>query len=337
VQNGSCRVGDIIAAGSSFGKIRRMLDDMGRPVEEAPPSMAVQVLGLNEVPVAGDMFQSFETEPEAREVAEIKKAEQRQARLGELQAGTVVTLAGLSGDVKTQGGAASGSQTADSEDRQRLNIILKTDTQGAAAAVKNALSELPQETIYLRFLLAAVGEVTEADVDLAAASGAVILAFNTSVNGSAAAQAERMGVDVRKYRVVYELVDEIRAAMEGVLGEVDILEEVGRAKVLASFGKSGGGKVAGCEVLEGKLQVGAVIKQMRGKEEVAKSMIDQLRRNRDQVKEIAEGSECGVSVRDIDDWKVDDLLICYAVKSQQRSLEGTELVGTEIAEPGLVR
>ena len=240
IQNGTLRTGDVLAAGPILGKVRAMVDDNGKRVKEAGPSYAVEALGFSEVPTAGDEFEVYPDEKAARAVVGDRATEARATRLAQQMASRRVSLASMSGQ-------------ASEGELKELNLILKADVQGSVEAILGSLEQLPQEEVQVRVLLSAPGEVTETDVDLAAASGAVIVGFNTSMAPGAKRAADATGVDVRDYDVIYKLLEDIQMAMEGLLEPELVEESLGEAEVRAVFtiGKSA---VAGCYVTNGKLQ-----------------------------------------------------------------------------------
>lgn len=306
VQNGTLRVGDVFVAGSVAGKIRAMIDDRGQKVEEASPSFAVEVLGLNEVPQAGDEFDVYPNEKEARAIAESRAEEDRTSRLQQALSSRRVTLSTLSAQAQ-QG------------ELKELNIILKADVQGSVEAILGSLKQLPQKEVQIRVLLASPGEITETDVDLAAASGAVVIGFNTTLAPNARQAAEQEGVDIREYNVIYKLLDEIEGAMEGLLDPEEVEEGLGRAEVRAVF-PVGKGAVAGCYVLSGKVVRNRFIRVLRNGEEIYNGNLDSLRRVKDDVKEVASGFECGISINKFGNWKEGDIIEAYEMVFKRRTL-----------------
>ncbi len=306
VQNGTLRVGDVIVAGSVAGKIRAMIDDRGEKVENATPSFAVEVLGLNEVPLAGDEFDVYENEKEARAIAQSRAADDRTNRLQQALSSRRVTLSTLSAQAQ-QG------------ELKELNIILKGDVQGSVEAILGSLKQLPQKEVQIRVLLASAGEVTETDVDLAAASGAVVIGFNTTLAPNARQAAEQEGVDIREYNVIYKLLDEIEGAMEGLLDPEEVEEGLGRAEVRAVFpvGKTA---VAGCYVLSGKVVRNRLIRVLRKDKVVYNGNLDSLRRVKDDVKEVASGFECGISINKFGNWQEGDIIEAYEMVFKRRTL-----------------
>ncbi|XTZ20895.1 MAG: translation initiation factor IF-2, partial [cyanobacterium endosymbiont of Rhopalodia fuxianensis] len=250
IQNGTLRVGDAIVAGSVFGKIRAMIDDRGEKVEAASPSFAVEVLGLNNVPSAGDEFDVYASEKEARVVAEQGAADQRQTRLQQATSSRRVTLSSISAQ-------------AQEGELKELNLIVKADVQGSLEAIVGSLEQLPQDEVQIRVLLTAPGEITETDVDLAAASGAVIIGFNTTLASGSRAAADHEGVDIREYDIIYKLLDDVQGAMEGLLEPEEVESPLGQAQVRAVF-PLGRGAVAGCYVQSGKVVRNRLVRVRRG-------------------------------------------------------------------------
>jgi translation initiation factor IF-2 len=306
VQNGTLRVGDVIVAGSVAGKIRAMIDDRGDKVEAASPSFAVEVLGLNEVPAAGDEFDVYKNEKEAKAIAESRAEALRDTRLQQALSSRRVTLSTLSAQAQ-QG------------DLKELNLIIKADVQGSAEAILGSLKQLPQKEVQIRVLLSGAGEITETDVDLAAASGAVVIGFNTTLAPNARQAAEQEGVDIREYNVIYKLLDEIEGAMEGLLDPEEIEESLGVAQVRAVFAV-GKGAVAGCYVQSGKVLRNRFIRVLRNGKIVYNGNLDSLRRVKDDVKEVAAGFECGIAVNKFADWQEDDRIEAYEMVFKRRTL-----------------
>jgi len=306
IQNGTLRNGDVLAAGPVLGKVRAMVDDTGKRVKVAGPSSAVEALGFSEVPTAGDEFEVYADEKTARSVVGDRASEARASRLAQQMASRRVSLASMSGQ-------------ASEGDLKELNLILKADVQGSVEAILGALEQLPQEEVQVRVLLAAPGEVTETDVDLAAASGAVIVGFNTSMASGAKRAADATGVDVRDYDVIYKLLEDIQLAMEGLLEPELVEEALGEAEVRAVFtiGKSA---VAGCYIINGKVQRNCKVRVHRGKSVVYEGDLDSLRRNKEDVKEVATGFECGIGCDRFSSWQEGDRIEAYKLVTQRRTL-----------------
>ncbi|MCU0541202.1 MAG: translation initiation factor IF-2 [Oscillatoriaceae cyanobacterium Prado104] len=303
VQNGTLRVGDIVVAGSALGKVRAMIDDRGARVDQALPSFAVEVLGLREVPRAGDEFDVFQNEKEAAALASNRAMSQRDSRL--LQGGRI-SLSGF-------------SQQAKEGVLKELNLILKADVQGSLEAIVGALRQLPQKEVQLRLLLSAPGEITETDVDLAAASNAVIVGFNTTLATGARQAADQAGVDVREYSIIYNLLDDIQGAMEGLLEPELVEEPLGQVEVRAIF-TIGRGAVAGCYVLSGKVVRNCKVRVRRGNSVVYEGVLDSLKRMKEDAKEVNAGYECGISVNGFTDWAEGDIIEAYRMVTKRRTL-----------------
>jgi len=311
VQNGTLHIGDSVVAGASFGKVRAMSDAANRKLSEAGPSTAIEILGLNMVPTAGDEFNVVANESEARASAEFAAQKLRTQRLAaQAGGGSRVTLSTI----------ASIDEMDDAEALQRFNIILKADASGSLEAVKSALLQLPQESVMLRFLHAASGDITNSDIDLADASGGMIVGFNISVSEQVAAEAKRRNVQLRSYRVIYDLLDEVRAVMEGRLSPVSEKSEIGKAVVKAVFGAGSKRVVAGCGVTDGKLTTDSHIVVTRGGKELWEGSVNSLRRVKDDVDQVEAPLECGLQC-DFKDWKESDVITAYEWVSKFRTLE----------------
>lgn len=306
VQNGTLRVGDSIVAGSVLGKVRAMVDDRGAKVEAATPSFAVEVLGLNDVPEAGDEFEVYESEKEARAVADKRAVEQRDSRLLQSMSSRRISLSTFSAQ-------------AQEGELKELNLIVKADVQGSVEAILSSLHQLPQNEVQIRTLLAAPGEVTETDVDLAAASGAVIIGFNTTLASGARQAADREGVDIRQYNIIYKLLDEIQGAMEGLLDPEEVEERLGEAEVRAVF-PVGRGAVAGCYVLSGKIVRNCQIRVRRGKNVVYEGSLNSLKRIKEDAREVNAGYECGIGSAKFADWQEGDIIEAYEMVFKRRTL-----------------
>ena len=306
VQNGTLRVGDTIVAGSVMGKVRAMIDDMGEKVEAATPSFAVEILGLNEVPEAGDEFDVYENERDARAVADERAIAQRDTRLLQSMSSRRISLSTISAQ-------------AQEGELKELNLIIKADVQGSVEAILGSLGQLPQNEVQIRTLLASPGEVTETDVDLAAASGAVIIGFNTTLAPGSRQAADREGVDIRQYNIIYKLLDEIQGAMEGLLDPEEVEEDLGRVEVRAVF-PVGRGAVAGCYVLSGKIVRNCKIRVRRGNKIVHEGDLNSLKRMKDDVKEVNTGFECGIGATKFSDWKEGDIIEAYELVFKRRTL-----------------
>jgi translation initiation factor IF-2 len=306
VQNGTLRVGDTLVAGHVFCKVRAMVNDRSERVEVASPSFAVEVLGMSDVPAAGDDFEVYVSEKEARSLADKRSELYRNSRLQQMMSSRRVTLNTLSAQ-------------AQEGELKELNLILKADVQGSLEAILGSLRNLPQQEVQVRVLMSAPGEVTETDVDLAAASGAVIVGFNTSLASGARLAADNAGVDIREYDIIYNLLDDIQAAMEGLLDPEMVEEPLGQIEVRAVF-QAGRGNIAGCYMLSGKAVRNCHIRVKRGNELVYTGILDSLKRMKDDVKEVNTGFECGVRLDRFNDWKEGDIIETFQMVSKRRTL-----------------
>ena len=306
IQNGTLRVGDVLVAGSALGKVRAMVDDRLRRVEAASPSFAVEVLGLSDVPRAGDEFLVFENEKEARTLSTQRTLEQRTSRLMQGR----ITLTTLSAQ-------------AQEGELKELNLILKADVQGSVEAIVGALKQLPQNEVQIRLLLAAPGEITETDIDLAAASDAVIIGFNTTLASGARIAADAAGVDVREYNIIYKLLEDIQAALEGLLEPELVEEPLGTVEVRAVF-PVGKGAVAGCYVLSGKLLRNSKLRVRRGGKVIYEGTLDSLKRIKEDVREVNAGYECGIGVDKFNDWVEGDVIEAFQMVTKRRTLTLTK-------------
>jgi len=306
IQNGTLRVGDVIVVGAVYGKIRAMIDDRGNKVEAASPSFAVEILGLGDVPAAGDEFEVFTNEKEARQQAEAQATVDRNTRLQQAMSSRRVTLSSISAQ-------------AQEGELKELNIILKADVQGSVEAIIGALQQLPQGEVQIRVLLSSPGEVTETDVDLAAASGAIIIGFNTTLASGARQAADQEGVDIREYDIIYKLLDDIQGAMEGLLDPEEVQSSLGHAEVRAVF-PVGRGNIAGCYVQSGKIIRNRNLRVRRGGEVIFEGIIDSLKRMKEDAREVNAGYECGIGSSKFNDWKEGDIIEAYEMTMKRRTL-----------------
>ncbi|MBR6070196.1 MAG: translation initiation factor IF-2 [Ruminococcus sp.] len=298
VQNGTLKQGDVLIAGTAVGRVRVMTNDKGRTVKTAGPSVPVEITGLAEVPSAGDIFNAVEDERLARELVEQRKHEQKQEQFNQYRK---VTLDNLF------------SQIAEGEIKE-LPIIVKADVQGSVEAVKQSLEKLSNNEVRVRVIHGAVGAVKESDVMLAAASNAIIVGFNVRPDPVAAENAERDGVDIRLYRIIYDAIEEISTAMKGMLAPKYRDVELGRAEVRQVYKISNVGMVAGSYVLGGKVTRGCQIRVVRDGIIIADDKISGLKRFKDDAKEVAEGYECGISLEKFSDVKEGDIFEAYMVE-----------------------
>ncbi len=306
VQNGTLKSGDVLAAGSVLGKIRAMVDEHGNRIKEAGPSFPVEALGFSEVPTAGDEFEVYPDEKTGRAIVGERATDARATKLAQQMASRRVSLSSLS------------TQANDGELKE-LNLILKADVQGSVEAILGSLEQLPKNEVQVRVLLSAPGEITETDIDLAAASGSVIIGFNTSLASGAKRAADANDVDIREYEVIYKLLEDIQLAMEGLL-EPDLVEEsLGQAEVRATFAV-GKGAIAGCYIQSGKLQRNCSLRVIRSEKVIFEGNLDSLKRTKDDVKEVNTGFECGVGCDKFSSWIEGDVIEAFKFVTKKRTL-----------------
>ena len=305
VQKGTLRVGDPFVVGSYYGRVRAMLDDVGNRVEEAGPSTPVEVLGLAGVPTAGDAFIVVDSERKARQIAESRQEAQQKI---EFSRTAKITLEGLHHHIKEG-------------ETQELRIVIKADVHGSVEALTASLEKLSTEQVRLQVIHGGVGAINESDVILASASNAIILGFNVKPVVKAMDMAEKEQIDVRLYNVIYQAIDDVKKAMEGLLAPVYTEVQIGQAQVMALFNLPRGGTVAGCRVLDGKITRNAIIRQFRNNTEIFKGTIASLRRVKDDVREVLAGFECGIRLEGRNDVKEGDILRAFATEKVTITLE----------------
>jgi len=300
VQTGTLERGDLVVAGTTFGKVRAMVDDKGKNVGRAEPSRPVEILGLPEVPEAGDVMRVVADEKAARAVV----AQNARERAAGAAAERPATLDEMFAQVK-EGQA------------KELKIVLKADVQGSLEAIKGALAKVPQDEVSLSTIHDAVGDITESDLTLAAASNAVVIGFNTKMEAPARRVADSTKVDVRQYKVIYELLEDVQKALTGMLEPEMVESLLGHGEVLQIF-TSGKTTIAGSRVLDGLIRRGAQVRLLRGGAAVYDGKIETLRRMKDDVREVAVGLECGIVLENHNDVQVGDIIECYVVQPKPR-------------------
>jgi translation initiation factor IF-2 len=303
VQSGTLRKGDVVLAGSSFGRVRAMLDENGEPADEAGPSIPVEIQGLTEVPQAGDEFMVMADERRAREIATFRSGKYRDVKLSKQQAAKLENMFEQMGQ---------GAQT--------LSLIVKADVQGSQEALAQSLSKLSTDEVKVQVVHAAVGGISESDINLAIASKAVIIGFNVRADALARKLAETSGVDLRYYNIIYDAVDEVKAAMAGMLAPEQKEEVIGTAEVRTVFVASKIGTVAGSMVTAGRVTRNARFRQLRDNVVIYTGEVESLRRIKDDVREVAEGFECGIKLKNVTDVKEGDQLEFFEVKEVARTL-----------------
>lgn len=296
VQKGTLRVGDCIVAGNAYGKVRAMVDDKGKKVSKAGPSKPVKLIGLNDVPNAGEVFVSPQTEKEARSMAETYKAVGREKMLADTK--TRLSLDDLYDQI--QAGNV-----------KELDLVIKADVQGSVEAVKQSLMKLSNEEVVLKVIHGGVGAITESDVVLASASNAIIIGFNVRPDAMAKSMAEQEQVDIRQYSVIYNAIEDIEAAMKGMLDPIYEEKVIGHLEVRQTYKASGVGTIAGSYVLDGMIQRNAVLRVTRDEEQIFEGELASLKRFKDDVKEVKAGYECGVVIDNFNDIKEGDRIEAY--------------------------
>ena len=304
VQRGTLRVGDIVVAGSAWGRVRALIDDRGQTITEAGPSSPVEILGFDSAPEAGDQFAVVESDSRAREITDYRTRKRRQT-LG--SAGTARTLEQMMQQLKETG-------------RKEFPLLVKGDVQGSVEAIAGALRKLGTDEVEARIVHSGVGGITESDVSLANASKAVLVGFNVRANVQAKLAADQTGVEIRYYNIIYNLVDDVKAAMSGLLAPTVREIFLGNAEILEVFNISKVGKVAGCRVTDGKVERGAKVRLIRDNVVIHEGTLSTLKRFKDEVREVPAGQECGMAFANYTDIRQGDVIECFNIETIARSL-----------------
>ena len=304
VQRGTLRVGDIVVAGSAWGRVRALIDDRGQTIAAAGPSSPVEILGFDSAPEAGDQFAVVESDSRAREITDYRTRKRRQT-LG--SAGTARTLEQMMQQLKETG-------------RKEFPLLVKGDVQGSVEAIAGALKKLGTDEVEARIVHSGVGGITESDVSLANASKAVLVGFNVRANVQAKLAADQTGVEIRYYNIIYNLVDDVKAAMSGLLAPTVREIFLGNAEILEVFNSSKTGKVAGCRVTDGKVERGAKVRLIRDNVVIHEGTLSTLKRFKDEVREVPAGQECGMAFANYQDIRKGDVIECFNIETIARSL-----------------
>ncbi|QCI64522.1 translation initiation factor IF-2 [Phreatobacter stygius] len=307
IQRGTLHTGDIVVAGSEWGRVRALLSDKGTQLADAGPSTPVEVLGFNGTPEAGDRVAVVENEARAREITDYRSHQKREKQAARVGAGR-----GSLADMMTQLKAGAG--------KKEFPLIVKGDVQGSVEAIIGALAKLGNDEVSARVILSGVGGITESDVTLAETSGAAVLGFNARAHKEAREAAARSGIEIRYYNIIYDLVDDIKAAMSGMLAPELRETMLGNAQILEVFNITKVGKVAGCRVTEGRVERGAHVRLIRDNIVVHEGKLSTLKRFKDEVKEVQVGQECGMAFESYQDMRAGDVIECYRVEEIKRSL-----------------
>ena len=306
VQRGTLRGGDIVVAGAEWGRVRALLSDSGVSVSDAGPSTPVEILGFNGTPEAGDRLAVVESEARAREVSDYR-ARQKREKVAARASGKRGSLEQMMSQLKTSG-------------RKEFPLLIKGDVQGSVEAIAGALEKLGTEEVGAGIILAGAGGISESDVTLAEASGAAIIGFNVRAHKEAREMAERDGVEIRYYNIIYDLVDDVKKAMSGLLAPILRETMLGTALILEIFNITKVGKIAGCRVTEGTVERGANVRLIRDNVVIHEGKLSQLKRFKDDAREVVAGQECGMSFENYLDMRVGDVIECYRVETVQRTL-----------------
>ena len=305
VQRGTLRVGDIIVAGAEMGRVRALINDQGETIDEAGPSVPVEVLGFNGPPEAGDRLAVVENEARARQVTSYRAHQKRENAAASIS-GMRGSLEQMMSQLKTAG-------------RKDFPLIIKADVQGSLEAILGSLDKLGTDEVAARILHAGVGGISESDVTLAEGFNAAIIGFTVRANKEAAAAAKRNGIEIRYYNIIYDLVDDVKKAMSGLLAPTLRETMLGNAQILEVFNISKVGKVAGCRVTDGTVERGANVRLIRDNVVVHEGKLSTLKRFKDEVKEVQSGQECGMAFENYGDMRAGDVIECYRVETIQRS------------------
>ncbi len=302
VQRGTLNVGDTIVVGTSIGRIRAMKNDKGQSVKEAGPSTPVEVMGLTEVPEAGDTFYEVKNEKMAKHLIEKRKLQEREKSISN---NNVVTLNNL-------------FEKMESENLKQLNLIVKADVQGSSEAIKQSLEKLSNDEVKVKVIHSVAGAVNESDVQLAKAAEAIIIAFNVRPVGSAKEMAEKEGVEIKQYSIIYKAIEDVEAAMKGLLDPIYEEKVIGNAQVRQTFKVSSVGTIAGCYVVDGKVERNAGVRVIRDSVVIHEGKLASLKRFKDDVKEVTKGFECGCQIEDYNDLKEDDIIEFFVMEEVKR-------------------
>jgi len=304
IQQGTLRKGDFMLAGESVGKIRAMTDEMQKPITEAGPSIPVEILGLDEVPNAGDEFFVVDDERKAKEIADLRVTKSRHERMSRQQAAKLENMFSDMGSTQVN----------------KLNLIVKTDVRGSLEAINSALHDFATDEVAVDIVASGVGGITESDINLALTTGAIVLGFNVRAGGSAKGLAEKESIEIRYYSIIYNLLDEVKSALSGMLAPETREEIVGIAEVRDVFRSPKFGAIAGCMVTEGSVQRSKPIRVLRDNVVIYQGELESLRRFKDEASEVRNGMECGIGVKDYNDVKAGDIIEVYDITEVKRSL-----------------
>lgn len=309
IQNGTLNIGDVFVVGAETGKVRALLDDHGKPIKTAVPGQPVEVLGLSDTPASGSPFTVVKDEAKAREVADYRRRVLKKTAAAQVVQGRVtmddILMAKEFGETQT------------------LPVIVKADVHGSLEAIGGSFNKLTEDNdgVAVQMIHSGVGGITESDVTLASASGAVIIGFNVRANAQARTLADKEDVDLRYYRVIYDIMDDVKSLMSGLLDPVKREDYLGQAEILEVFNITKVGKVAGCKVTAGSVKRGSAVRLLRDDVVVHEGTLKTLKRHKDEVKEVKEGTECGMAFESYDNIKAGDIIECFDIVEVEQIVE----------------
>jgi translation initiation factor IF-2 len=306
VTDGTLNRGDVILAGGAYGKVRAMVDSQGKQIESAGPSTPIAVIGLNDVPSAGDPVHSVKDAKKAQEIAETRKTKEKRS-LAPSTGARAMTLEDL-------------ARALSENEQLELKLIIKADVQGSVEAVADALTKLSTEKVRVIIVHSAVGAITEGDVNLAVAAGAIIIGFNVRPAGKAASLAQKESIQIRPYNIIYNVVDEVKAAMEGLLAPTLVEKTIGKAEIRQVFRVSKAGNVAGCMITEGSVKRSSGVRITRDGAQVFSGKLSSLKRFKDDVREVKEGFDCGMAFEGFSEFKEGDQIEAFEVEEVKQTL-----------------
>ena len=319
VQKGTLNIGDIVVAGAGFGKIKVIHNDKGESIESAGPSVPVEVLGLNELPGAGEEFSVVKIEKQAREIIEYRKKKQRDLAAVANKV-SAPTPSSDDEDESAESALDKLFQSAQSGNKE-LRVIIKGDVQGSVEAIIGSLEKMTAHDFDVKIVHSAAGGITESDTTLAAATGAIILGFNVRASNAVKTAAEEENIDVRYYSVIYDLIDDMKAVASGMLEPIIHENFIGYAEILQVFKITKAGKIAGCKVTEGNVKRGAGVRLIRDDVVIHEGKLKTLKRFKEEAQEVKEGTECGMAFENYEDIKVGDVIEAFEIVEEKRVIE----------------
>ena len=307
VSRGLLQIGDIVVAGASWGKVRALINDKGERIDSAGPTVPVEILGLNDVPQAGDQYAVVESEYRAREIVDYRKQDALKKTSQSIRGAEIISPDQMLTQIKEG-------------QRKILPIILKTDVNGSMEAINSSLKEFDHEEVAAQVVLSGVGALNESDLMLAVTSSAVVIGFNVRADMQAKKIAKRHNIEIKYYSIIYELLDDVKKLLSGLMAPIQKENFLGNASIKKVFKISKIGKIAGCEVTEGVVKRGAKVRLLRDNVVIHEGDLSTLKHHQNEVSEVKQGVECGMSLLNYDNIKEGDLIECFEIKSEARSL-----------------